>query len=84
MQGFGGEFAHQSEVVILRLANKDMSFRRNAQEFSPPQYTLVHAAVRIRSPLHGEHAACQASFRIERANCVRQHAVFQAESRMTS
>ena len=58
MQGFGGEFAHQSEVVILRLANNDMSFRRNAQEFSPSQYTLVHAAVRIRPSLHCEHAPC--------------------------
>ena len=58
MQGLGGEFAHKSEVVILRLANYDMSFRRNAQEFSPSQYTLVHAAVRIRSPLHCEHAPC--------------------------
>jgi len=30
MQGFRGEFAHKSKVVILRLANNDMSFRRNA------------------------------------------------------
>src|ERR1700745_2389323 len=55
VQGFGGEFAHQCEVVIVRLANNDVSFRCNAQEFCPSQYTLVHAAVWIRSPLHCEH-----------------------------
>src|ERR1700751_4113694 len=41
MQGFGGEFAHKSEVVIPRLANNDVSFRRSAQEFCPSAVEFI-------------------------------------------
>src|SRR5260370_40598878 len=79
MQGFCREFAHESEAVILWLANNDLPFRRGGLEFSPSNATFMHTARCSPSPLHREHTPCYASFWIKRCNCWPQHAVFHPE-----
>lgn len=79
MEGLCRKLAHESETVIMWLANNYVPCRRRVQEFCPSNHTFMDIARWIGSPLHREYTPRYSSFRIKRANCMRQDAVFHPE-----
>ena len=61
------------------LANNYVPCRRRVQEFCPSNHTFMDTDRWFGSPLHREYTTRYSCFRIKRANCIRQHAVFHPE-----